>query len=609
MTRSGPVVRHVWLGTAILLIAAFALIRHANDLSMWYDEVWTIFHSTGTLEQIVRDRDLSWPPGYYLLLHAWIKLLGMNDFVVRVLNVLSGMMGTACMIQAGRALSSDRAGWLAGLAFGVSGYAVYFLLEVRGYGLMLTLTAALVCLHARWLKVPTWRRAIPIALVQALLLYTRYADSMAIVVLLGLHVLLSARRLLGRWLLIGISTGLLFVPMLPDFWDFYLSRRAAHVENPDPGIFLRGPELWFQSYSRHQDALWTILLTLALAGVGLALRRGGRQTRLTVLWLALWGVGIPAFIYANRESLLAYTPRYLLFTLPAFMWLIGTSLAHLPRPAMAAGATLLLVSLALPWHPFDFRRPYTSGPPVRDLVRELAVRFQPGDALLVDPKMPPTMEEPYDWWYYEKLYFPGGRLPRISEASEAGPRVWLLVRQGSEDEVTRRQVEQGRIATEFWGPWYFIATLYEGPPLSPGVRLGDSLRFRGATLESGTLYRPGDTLALETWWSVDSALEADYSLGLHLVNRKGMTVAQADSGPLGPYTPGSTSQWQPGEVYRDDRQVRIPWCLPKGRYEVRLVVYTWWDGARLAPEEGAWRGPEDSIQLGSVVVGSYADCD
>ena len=55
MTRSGPVVRHVWLGTAILLIAAFALIRHANDLSMWYDEVWTIFHSTGTLEQIVRD--------------------------------------------------------------------------------------------------------------------------------------------------------------------------------------------------------------------------------------------------------------------------------------------------------------------------------------------------------------------------------------------------------------------------------------------------------------------------------------------------------------------------------------------------------------------------
>ncbi len=609
MTRTGPVARHVWLGTAVLLIAAFALIRHANDLSMWYDEVWTIFHSSGTLEQIVRDRDLSWPPGYYLVLHAWTRLLGMNDLVVRMLNVLSGLLGTACMIQAGRSLSSKRAGWLAGLAFGVSGYAVYFLLEVRGYGLMLTLAAALVWLHARWLKAPTWRRAIPYALVQALLLYTRYADAMVIVALLGLHLLLSAPRLLGRWLVVAALSALLFAPMLPDFWDFYRSRQGAHVENPDPGIFLRGPELWFQSYSRHQDALWAILLGLVAIGLGMALRRGERRTRVTVLWLALWGVGIPAFIYANRESLLAYTPRYLLFTLPAFMWLIGAGLARLPRPAMAAAATLLVISLALPWHPFDFRRPYTSGPPVRDLVRELAVRFQPGDALLVDPKMPPTMEEPYDWWYYEQLYFPGGRIPRISEASEAGPRVWLLVRQGSEDETTRRQVEQGRIATEFWGPWYFIVTLYKGPPLSPGVRLGESVRFRGATLESGPLYRPGDTLSVETWWSVESQPQVDYSLGLHLVDRHGTIVAQTDSGPRGPFTPDSTSQWLPGEVYRDDRELRVPWCLPTGRYHVQLVVYTWWDGARLEPEDGRWRGPEDSLQLGTVVVGSYAGCD
>ena len=249
MTRRGPVPRHVWLGAAVLLVAAFALIRHADDLSMWYDEVWTIFHSTGTLEQIVRDRDLSWPLGYYLLLHAWIKLLGMNDFIVRAMNVLSGLLGTAFMIQAGRTLSSNRAGWLAGLAFGVSGYAVYFLLEVRGYGLMLTLAAALVCLHARWLKAPTWRRAIPYVLVQALLLYTRYADAMVIAALLGLHVLLSAPRLLWRWLVIAALSGLLFAPLLPDFWDFYVNRRDAHVENPDPGIFLRGPELWFQSSS------------------------------------------------------------------------------------------------------------------------------------------------------------------------------------------------------------------------------------------------------------------------------------------------------------------------------------------------------------------------
>jgi len=182
------------------------------------------------------------------------------------------------------------------------------------------------------------------------------------------------------------------------------------------------------------------------------------------------------------------------------------------------------------------------------------------------------------------------------------------VRQGSQDEATRQAVETGRVAVEFWGPWYFIATLYQAPPLAEGVHVGETLRFRGYD-PGETLYRPGDTVAVRTWWTVDAPPDRDYSIGLHLVDAHGNLIAQNDSGPTGRLTPSSTSQWQPEGFYRDERSLRIPWCLHTGTYQLQIVVYGWWDGQRLPPEEGSWRGPDDSLLLEPIIVTSFAQCN
>jgi hypothetical protein len=243
---------------------------------------------------------------------------------------------------------------------------------------------------------------------------------------------------------------------------------------------------------------------------------------------------------------------------------------------------------------------------VRDLVRELARRFETGDMLVIDPSIG---YGDYAWWYYEPLYFTGGRIPQAADGVEAGPRVWYLERQGSGSPDLKATVERGRIPVEFWGPWYFIVTLYEGPPLDPGYRVGDALRFRGTTIPTGSLYFPGDTVEVQTWWSVDERPSLDYSIGLHLVDSTGRSVLQVDSGPAGPYTPAQTSAWEPGGLYRDDRQLKLPWCFAPGDYQVRLVVYQWWDGVRLVPEASAWRGPEDSLLLGEITADSFAYCE
>jgi hypothetical protein len=246
---------------------------------------------------------------------------------------------------------------------------------------------------------------------------------------------------------------------------------------------------------------------------------------------------------------------------------------------------MLVVLAVQPWSPFRYYRlPYEDAPPVRDLVREMAKRFRPGDTLVADPS---AGLDPLGMWYYESLYFPGGSIPRAADGDEAEGSVWYLVRQGGEDPAVMASVEQGRIRTgEFWGPWYFIATYYEKPPLPQGYSVGGGgMRYHGAVIEPDQeIYGPGDTIRVTSWWSTGQALPVDYSIGLFLIRRTdGVLIVQNSSGPAGALSGSQTSLWQPGVLYRDEREITLPWDSGMKSYHLWLVVYNSLDGERLAP--------------------------
>ncbi len=598
--RHSPHVRvspqSLWISVLVIAISALLLISRACDLSLWSGETRTIFHSAGTLEQILqKDRDSSWPPAYFVLLHGWMKIAGKNELAVHSINILAGLLGTACMIRAGQALHSRRAGWLAGLAYATSGYAAYFLIEVRGYGLVLALAPALIWLHARWKRCPIWEKALPLVLVQTALLYSHYGNALILITLTGLWTVMAApRRLWGQWLLITGISGLLFLPQWSAAWDFF---QKGQVKNSAPG-----PEAWYRAYSAHQDILWAVIVLLALVGLVMLIRRGTRDQRSVVIGLVVWGIGIPLLAYLGRAHLPVTRTSSLVFTIPAVLLLVGMGLAQLPRRASLAGAGLLLVFVAIPWQPFDHRPSYHSEPPLRDLLRDVAQRFEPGDTAVIDPELSRMVDEPSAWWYYEQIYFPGGQFLR-----GPGARVWYLAWRGSEDKATRQSLAEGRLALEQRALDPFAATLYERPPLTPGILMGEVVRFRGITLPAGTIYRPGDRLKVQTWWSVDQAVERDdYSIGLYLIDGAGKLIAQVDGSPTGPFTPDGIAQWEPGSVYRDDRTLRLPACLATGTYQLRTAIYGWQDGVRLLPEEGDSR--DGLLQLSAVTIVSQAEC-
>ncbi len=327
--------------------------------------------------------------------------------------------------------------------------------------------------------------------------------------------------------------------------------------------------------------------------------------------------------YLVRERLTVFTSRYLSFTMPAVFLLIGCGLASLPRlrftlPAnrrasgitgvsgVIVGAAAVLILALAPWQPYDHRPSETDTAPLRDFMQAMSTRYRPGDDVLIDPQL--ACCDPVAWAYYQSLYFPLGAFAfvHVSDGAPAGKRVWYLARQGSETAAVRDSLQAGRVARAFWGPWYFTATLYEAPPLDPGIHFGDSIVYHGAQIDRRAELESGDTLSVTLWWSADRSPASDYSISLRLVDPNGLLVVQADSGPQSQNTPPQMSQWQPGTLYLDERSLTVPYYLKDGDYTLQLAVYRWQDGLRLPPAPGPNTTADHTLIIDHVHLRSFA---
>lgn len=110
----------------------------------------------------------------------------------------------------------------------------------------------------------------------------------------------------------------------------------------------------------------------------------------------------------------------------------------------------------------------------------------------------------------------------------------------------------------------YLAPAYAKPPeLSENARLPHEVNadFDGlATLLSYTISRrvvePGGYLDIDLYWQVNAQPPGDYYLFVHLIDENGTIIAQRDTHPGRGNFP--TSQWRPGDRFRDTIRVHIP---------------------------------------------------
>ena len=564
-----------------------------NQMQLHQDEARSALRMFGTPEQIIAWQPPDWPPLHNLLLGWWQQLTSPLPFALRSLSIFFFMLAAAFTYRATkRMFNSERVAWSATLIYSALGYSVYLSTFVRAYVLAIALFSLALWLTQRYFDQPNWRRALPLGIIITALFYSTYTAVFAFIIL-GLYTLLTSPYKLWRWWLPGLFALPLAIPELISKADFFTGRVASAAT-----IFPELPPLPQAMLEVFQDYLGQgYLIWLALAIVSLALIVIARhQPRAPMIWI-LSGIilgPLSLYILAAIPIVYFFAARYTWWALTLIALGLGYGLARLPRALWLGACGIFLVLMFT--IPITTRYKPNHTRPFEQNFHWLQEHLEPGDVMLIDPNFCLRQcNEADSWAYYFRVYL-GDRLEVVQEPGNH-QRIWYVRADGWHDRDTESSLLSSRIPTIFVGPWDFLIRLYEGPPDPEGILFANGLRFHGYDiLENDHIDRPDydwieqTTAHVRLWWSVDEALDSDYSISVQVVNTKdGRLMAQNDGPPqpihLDPVDtapiPAETSQWEPGRYYIDTRDINLPNLGSEVYANVFLTVYQWWDGVRL----------------------------
>jgi 4-amino-4-deoxy-L-arabinose transferase-like glycosyltransferase len=350
-------------------------------------------------------------------------------------------------------------------------------------------------------------------------------------------------------------------------------------------------------------------------------------------FLYLWLVfGLTVFVMVTLLQDWRRNPRYLVLALPLFYLIVAGSLeqiANLPslisssksRVSVALFAFVLVqAGLLIPDLGIAYRTPE---PAYEEAFQYVADCWQPGDVLL-------TMNTSAAGLYLGHTDYSSTGAYRFAIQEDAGQFLlnadarpvdrWLGAPWvGSAADFNRVLNEHARVwfvgdtirlPVYYRGDWLAIlnsrmakawsqdeALVYltrpdaTSVPVDPDVpldaRFGDMIALKGYSLAPRGDYpqeqvgpcaagrmlclEPGSRFQVTLFWQALAAVDADYTVFVHVRNAQGMTVAQKDSQPFDGLYP--TSQWQLGETVAQPLDVDLPSDLAAGPYSLYIGLY------------------------------------
>lgn len=585
MTPARSSTRHttawLWLMTAVLLAGAAARVLRLDTFQVHHDEVWSVFQTLGTPAQIIQWTPYDWAPLYYLLLGGWRMLVGSDPIVLRFLSAALAVLTLAVIYRISLHISGRAAGGaLAVLLYAMLGYSTYQSVVLRGYSLLILLAALTFWWMLRYFHRPTIRRGVLLGVLLAAMLYTHFSAVFAFAAF-GLYTAVTMPRRLLLWAGPVALLFMLNLPQLPRQVRF-LTTQSNFSVRPEPLPLLENVSGLF---TRFVGDGWPVaLLALAAAGIlAFRYRSAGRAGIALVLWFLL-----PVAAYATPFTRIFTDPvdgsfllRYVWWAaLPFAVW-IGCKLASGPR-LMQMGSAAALAGCLLIAPPADYDE---TSPPFMTYFPQVGAVMRAGDAILVDESV--GIRHPYQWQYFTELYLPQG--VEYIDTADSHRRIWYISADGWQDADTYAALTASHVPGVFFGPWNFLIRLYEAPPDPPGIRFANGMRFHGAEIigapdRAVASYHEGDAIQLRLWWSVDEPPAADYSVGVYLFGADGNMRLENNSGPMVTDGGSETSRWQPGRYYVETRDLTLPMNIHAQQMELRMSVYQWWDGERIAAE-------------------------
>jgi mannosyltransferase len=377
---------------AAILLAALAVSLFLRTLalgdSFWMDEGLSVGIGSQPFLDIPGGlrRDGS-PPLYYMLLHAWMEVVGNGQSATQGLSVLIALLTVPVGLWAGWSLFGRRAGIFCALLAALNPFLTLYAQEARMYSLMvlLSLLVATTFVHAFAYR----RRAyIPVfAVALALMLYTHnwglFFTLGCLAALVPCLLATPDRRFLLRDGLLGFGgAALLYAPWLPT-----LAFQAAHTGAPWVTAPRFGAPIQI-SKSLLGGGGATVALLLG-AGYGLSRVLEARpmsRERTAVLALAVLPFTTLAVAWLVSQVSPAWTTRYLGVAVGPMLLLAALGFQRAGRLGLVAFA-ITLAFWAVP-HTFDPKNKSNA----RELAAQAAPRLERGDLVIsTQPEQTPLL--------------------------------------------------------------------------------------------------------------------------------------------------------------------------------------------------------------------------
>ena len=592
----------------LVTLVGFALrIFHLDNSPFRGDEAFTVQYwvmtptSQTIADQIVIDPQ---PLLAYVVYNRWGALVGIGEFVIRMLPALMGTMGIPAVYQFASQVTRNRVvGLLAALMFALHPFLIWHAQDARNYALWSSVSVLGLALAMRVLlrnRVSDWLLYVIVASVAAYLYYLELFVLLTVtlfVILIYRH----QRQIIIRWAAVLLIIALLLAPWY--WWLYQAIQAGGSYGGTTTGFNIRTlivdfpVTLMFGTLVNVQlrSGLWIVILGVLLVA-SVRLYHHDRQSGLILGLLSLLPPILLALVTIELNVL---APRYILGSVPAYLalvaWLIvdlwqrRTVLTRILGALILAG-WLLITALTLITHYTHYQKT----PDWLSLSAYLADNVEADDLVIQ------AAADASFGYYYHVAY----DIPADERALPAQP--WQ-----SEDEIHRELLQAAAeydaiwLAAQGFTDWsnYGVVEAWLDENLqqvidteSAGLRAeqyrswdvsADEITSEGALAQFSDVVevvdvrifeapQPTGELVVWVYWRPLRQTEMPLKGFVHLVG----DVNPATGAPLwsqDDHEPqlgrAQTTRWEVGRIYRDVFMLPYADTLPSGSYDLLLGIY------------------------------------
>lgn len=343
IAKSGNWIRNnVWL-LIILAIASILRLYRIDYQSIWLDEIHTLIETDPSLSfselfQSLKNIDPH-PPLYFVIVKIGFKIFGYTPLTMRIITAIIGIAGITAIYRLGKELYNKQTGLYAAAIISVSYFHIHYSQDARPYALLFLTTVLSFTYLVKFIKQPTYTKALLYAIFTGLMVYSHFFSLFALLaqVFILLYYVFYPKNVtkatfFKQCILAGLTIAILYIPCYPLLFAAS-GRTSIWIEKPTLTDYIN----IYKDFLGFSKTLIYLFLCLIIYYISLPFIKKGKlledhseKYKLSLLILLPWVV-ITVLIPAIRSyvSLPMIVNRYFINVYPAIILIAAIAISQI----------------------------------------------------------------------------------------------------------------------------------------------------------------------------------------------------------------------------------------------------------------------------------------